>query len=202
MTDAEIDAAIDAMLHGRTVYAALLLYADFIGGPGRWWSGPYELHTLDGAVWKGAGNLISLDNVSPANGTIAANATVTLSGVDEDVVAQAVDDIDDIVERDCVAYVQFFGDGAVAGRYQCLGLPIAIGGWVSDQPTFTRSRDGKRTISLSLESYFVGRSRSPASFYSDTEQRDRAKAMGYAPDDDGGGYMTLLQNKTIHFPDL
>lgn len=202
LTDDEIADAIDAMLQGKTVYAALLFYADFENGAGRFWSGPTKLRTRDGNEWFGSGAMISLDVLSPALGTTAQPATIKISGVDEDFITQILPNLDVAIERDCIAYAQFFGDGEVAGLFEPLGDPIAIGGWVSDQIQFDGNAE-QRVVSLSLESYFVGRSRSPASYYSYSEQKDRSIAMGYdattAPDE-GGEFMTSLQNKNIKFP--
>lgn len=200
LNDDQIAAAIDAMLQGKTVYVGVLFYVDFGNGPGRFWTAGYTLRTRDGELWKGAGRMISIDVIAPAIGTAAAPATLKLSGVDQDIVAKIVPNIDNAIERDVIAYAQFFGDGVVAPYFEPLGDPIAIGGWVSDQVQFDKSAT-ERTITLSLENYFVGRSRSPASFYSYSEQNDRAIAMGFAGGDQSGRFMTSLQNKTITFPD-
>lgn len=196
----ELSATVQAMLDGKTVYVALLMFADFADGPLRCWTGPGTLRTLDGNEWKGAGSLVSLDVISPALGTTAQAATATLSGVDRSNLLYAAQNIDNAVERDVIAYVQFFGDGENGKQFQPLDMPYALGAWISDQPKFDGPDANTRTISLSLESYFVGRSRSPNSFYSFSEQVSRAKAMGYDDADNGGEFMTALQNKYIVFP--
>ncbi len=201
-SDDAIAQAIDAMLQGRAVYVALLFFIDFENGPGRFWTGPTKLRTRDGNEWHGSGSIISLDVVSPALGTTAQNANLKISGVDDEFLNNILPNIDVAVERDCVAYAQFFGDGDVADAFVRLGDPIAIGGWVSDQISFDATPDVK-TVSLSLESYFVGRSRSPASFFSYNEQRDRSIAMGFdgvTDSDEGGEFMSSLQNKVVTFP--
>lgn len=197
----DLSATVDAMLAGRTVYAALLFFFDFDGDPVRYWTGPTTLRTLDGHTWKGGGSLISLDLLSPALGTTAQPATVTLSGVDPSSVLYAAQNIDKAIERDVITYVQFFGDGENGQQFQPLDMPYALGAWISDQPSFDGTGGTVRTISLSLESYFVGRSRSPNSYYSYTEQVNRAVAMGYTDAvDTGGEFMTALQNKYVTFP--
>lgn len=198
----------DMMLDKATVYVAVLLFADFDGDPARFWAGPGLLRTLDGNEWRGGGTLISIDALGPALGTTAQPANVKLSGVAQDIVSRIVANQDVAIERDVIAYAQFFGDGEtlddnaeVAKRFKPVGDPVAIGGWVSDQLSFVKKQGGQTyQVSLSLEGYFVGRMRSPASYYSYTEQNDRAVAMGYSGDQ-GGEFMASLQNKKINFPD-
>lgn len=198
-----LSATVQALLEGKTIYAAPLYYFDFADEAARYWPGPGTLRTLDGQEWKGGGSVISLDLLAPALGTTAQPATITLSGVDVSNLLYAAQNIDKAVEREVITYVQFFGDGEVAGQFQPLDAPYALGAWVSDQPSFDAANANTRTISLSLESYFVDRSRAPNSFYSFTEQAARAVAMGYTEDvDTGGEFMTTLQNKYITFPDF
>lgn len=84
MSDREFPSALESALSDDTVKLALLVYVDWPGGAGRFWSGVGTL-SYDGEDWAGAGELGSIDKVADSITKQDIGVELTLNYLDDDV---------------------------------------------------------------------------------------------------------------------
>jgi hypothetical protein len=193
-----LDAVIETYNRGGIVRCPMLAWLDFATTPRPVWAGEYNLAS-GGQTWLGlgkAGFLISMDNMEQASTLEAASFTVTLSGVDADLIAAAAStDRGDYVGRLFVAYAQFLDED-----WQPLANPMAIAcGFMGTMNTTRNMGEAglfTRTISLPINNMFFGRGISTASMWSDTDQQQRFPGIG----DTGFQFMAKLQDYEIKQP--
>lgn len=169
---------------GHRVSAAFLFKFDFAGGTQRFWDGAGYL-SADGHDWLGFGEMLSVSGLEQSRGMSAPQVTFTLSGVDENLLAVAVNGAVEATGRPVSVYLQFLSSAGVA-----LDDPIAVWVGTMDTPTFKAGVKNQQ-ISLSAETLFVDRVRAPHGFQTSTDQRARW------PDDTGFDFVASLVWKTV-----
>ncbi len=164
----EFSGTVEALLAGRSVRAALLVVITWADAQvTRLWTGMGR-RIIGGEVYQGSGQLVSVEGLSAALGTQAANATFRLSGVDAAISTKAAAERDQVVDAQVACSIQVFGDGEVADEWQPVDDPVGLGIWQGDQVTFERKGPALRNIALSAVNYFATRSLPLSSYYSDS----------------------------------
>lgn len=162
-----LPATVDAVLAGRTVRAATLLQLDWLSSTSRVWLGN---GTLDagGEEWGGVGQLVSLDGLTQRNDLSASAMTITLSGVDADLVSKARNSATEAKGRPATVFIQFFDEDN-----QVLDDPIAVYSGLMDVVTYKATSATERTISVTVEGIFAARNSAPFAYYTDRDQQAR-----------------------------
>lgn len=186
-------------LGGGKVEAANLVKFDFASEAMRLWRDYGPLRTNDGAIWQGVGTLGNISGIEQAINGEAPEATVTLSGIDADVMHLARDEFaSEVRGRMARVYVQFFGveDDDDRDNQRVLDRPFPIWGGRMLRPTFAVDRQtGERSVTISMESLFSLRSRPRYAMYTDRDQDRRF------PGDKGFEFAPSLVNKVLTWPD-
>lgn len=183
--------AIKAQAAGLHVVASLFVTFDFKSGPMRVWEGDGPLDR-GGFTWWGIGHrqdgsgnpLQQIDGLEQAINGTAPQLTLTLSGVDAQVVAAARKDAaaDEIEGRLLTVSIGFF-DATLPGLVPLDGL-VLLGTWFMQKPSFTATGPILRTITLPCETLFAQRSRAPFGMLTDRDQQRRYpgdKALEFVP---------------------
>lgn len=162
-----LPAAVEAVLAGRTVRAATLLLLEWVSSTSRVWLGN---GTLDagGEEWGGTGTFVSLDGMTHRNDLSAVSSTITLSGVDSDMVVLARTSAAEAKGRPATVFIQFFDDDN-----QTLDDPIAIHSGLMDVVSYKAKSETEREISVSVEGVFAARGSAPFAYYTDRDQQAR-----------------------------
>lgn len=180
---------VTAALGGATVRAGLLCFMDFVGDPRRVWGGFGTLKTNDGNSWSGLGEFGSVSGLSAAIGTNAQSMTLTLSGVDSDLVSLAANSAAKVKGQAAALYLQFFDE-----NWKPLDNPYAIRTGLMDVMAYQANGPDKRTISLTVEGRWTARRRPIFGLYADRDQQMRF------PGDLGLVQVAALVNKAIRWP--
>lgn len=174
-----------AALAGKNRVSVATLYEfKFASSTRRFWNGLGYL-TAGGEEWQGAGKIISISSMEQARGMTAPQASFTLTGASDDLIAFAANSEAEVKGYPCAVYLQFLG-----GPFQTLDDPIAIWTGVMDLMSF-RAGVRNQSITLTAESLFDRRARAPFGYMTDTDQQMRW------PGDRGMEFMALLINKTV-----
>jgi len=178
---------VDAELRGVTVRMASLVFFDFLDHPIRVWPGFGILHA-GGHDWVGIGELGSISEIATTSGTDAETVTFTLSGIDEDRIAEALAASEQVKGRAVTIFLQFFDE-----HWQTLDSPYALYTGDMDQMKIQRS-EATRTCQVTAEGPFARRAMPPWGYLSHQAQQR------ISPGDLGLKDMTAMQNKTTQWP--
>lgn len=102
MSDRGFGSSLEAALSDDTVSLAILVYVDWPGGAGRFWSGVGPL-SWDSETWAGAGDLGGIDKVGDSLNKNDIGVELTLNYLDDDVRNEVV--TDDPVGSDASIYL-------------------------------------------------------------------------------------------------
>lgn len=180
---------IAAMLQGRRVHCDFLVKFDFLSGPMYLWQGFGTLRTNNGTNWQGIGQLGQISDLESAIGGNAPQAKFTLSGVDQKLIASALDQQDEIYGRDCNVYIQFFDS-----EFNCLDNPYVTWAGTMDQMRVRQSGPSECQVDLTAETLFARRSLPPLGNLTDREQQR------FFPGDNGLTFIPSLMSKTAIWP--
>ncbi len=177
-------ATVQAMSEGARVSVGRLFEFQFLSETLRFWDGVTDLTTLDGRVWQASGSVISVSGLEHRPNMGASPATFTMSGVQNELIAFAAGNQQQVVGRPCAVFLQFLNEDASP-----LDNPVAI--WSGNMDTLSfNAGAGEQTITLSAESLFVTRTRAPYGYMTDRDQQARW------PGDTGMQFLPDLVNKT------
>jgi len=193
--------AVRDQAQGLHVVAALFVTFDFLSGPVFVWEGDGPLDRA-GVTWRGLGSRVdndgsplqSIDGLEQAVNGVAPQVTLTLSGVDQTVVAAAREDVanNEIEGRDLTIQIGFF-DATQPGLVPLDDL-LVLGVWSMQKPNFTATGPTVRTITLPCETLFAQRSRSPFGLLTDRDQQRRF------PGDLGCQFPPWLVDRDVAWP--
>lgn len=182
----------EALARGDTVPVTVLVELEFASSTQRFRDGIGLLTTSDGRTWIGLTSpdtgisLLSMSGLSQAQNAAAPTGTLTLSGVTQEILDIAVSSESEVKDRPMTAYLQFLTDDGAP-----LGDPVAFYSGLMDVMSFAGSGPRDRTISVTVESLFVNRIRSPFSYYTDRDQQGRFSG------DRGMEFTASLISKTV-----
>lgn len=157
---------VSGLVTARDQGIAFLIKFDFVSVTKRVWTGFGKLPTLDSLTWEGIGDVISIEGLSQLSSTAATEGRLTVSGVSPDLLAKAIDEDPEFLQRPVSFFLQGFQNRALVSNPNPLGLRIMTGMEIS--------RDGStRTIAITHESPYIGRNNGASSFYTDQDQQNR-----------------------------
>lgn len=177
---------VSELAAGHRVACAVLFEFEFTSGTQRYWDGHGYL-TADGQDWLGFGQMGSVSGLEQSRGMSAPQTTFKLSGVDDNLIAIAVNSASEVTGNPCTVFLQFLSSVGVS-----LDDPIAI--WAGTMDTLTFQAGVKdQAITLTAETLFVDRVRAPWGLWTDTDQRARW------PLDRGFEFVASLLFKTVNW---
>lgn len=177
---------VAALAAGDRVSVASLFQFNFQSQTQRYWDGIGSL-VAGGFEWMGSGKLISAAGLEQSINLSAPQATFTLTGATDEMMAYAAASEFEVTGRPCSVYIQFLSAPGVP-----LDDPIAIWAGVMDVMSFEAGVKNQ-TISLTAETLFVGRNRSSYGYMTSTDQEARW------PGDLGMEFMAVLMNRTVNW---
>ena len=181
-----LPSVVQELASGHRVRVATLFLFEFTSGHQRFWDGVGYL-PADGHDWLGFGEMCSVSGLEQSRGLGAPQTTFKLSGVDDNLIAIAVNSASEVTGNPCTVYLQFLSAAGVP-----LDDPIAI--WAGTMDTLTFQAGVKdQAITLTAETLFVDRVRAPWGLYTDTDQRARW------PGDRGFEFVASLLFKTVNW---
>ena len=177
-----------AAAEGRSVWAVILVSLGFTSQTIRVCLSDWMV-TAGGQDWHALGKLGSVSAIEvPMNGT-APIVTLTLSGVDPELVPKALNSSDEVKGRPVMIYVQF-----KESEFQNLDSPYALFSGTMDQMSIAGTGVETRTIEVTVEWLFTRRAIPPFAYLSDRDQKSLFAG------DRGLEFMAAMQSKTIEWP--
>ncbi|PZR88351.1 MAG: hypothetical protein DI537_23720 [Stutzerimonas stutzeri] len=177
-----------AALAGRTLRLAWLVRLGFASEEIRVWLGNGKL-IAGGEEWSGLGELGAISGLEMPLGGTAPVTTLTLSGVEPELLAKAREASAEAKGRPAIISMQFFDEA-----WQVLDAPYAIMTGIMDQMSVQATGPTVRTIEMTVEWLFTRKSIPPFAMLSNRDQ----KALH--PGDRGLEYVAAMQNKTTEWP--
>lgn len=132
----------------------------------RLWQGFGALRTNDGRQWAGIGQLGQIGELESAIGGSAPQASFTLSGVDPSLIADALNVDNEVFNRDCNVYIQFFDVD-----FKPLDNPYVLWAGLMDTMRVRQNGPDECSVELTAETIFARRSLPPLGNLSSREQR-------------------------------
>lgn len=170
-----LDALIKAQIDGHLIRRSVLLYIA-TDEPVRAWTGvgpydhPGDTVDTDGGTYLGLGEMQDIPALQQLVNGVAQRIELSLSGVDERIVALADADAPEVRSKAVTLGLQFFGE-----NWQPLGDTLWIWSGEADvvktSSISTPGFDRYRTITLSVGSLTTGRRRPRLSFWTRAQQR-------------------------------
>ncbi len=174
---ADFGSTINAVLDDRKIRFKPLIAFDFADGEEDYWGGDWDL-VSGGKTWKKLGGLLGIDGIDQAASLESSMMTFTLSGVQRPgaptdwLTFIASGDRSNYVDRLVTVYAQFWDED-----WQPLDTPKALKVGLMASVAVSRVRvekSYKRSVSLSANNVFYGRSIPSSAFYTDRDQKKRA----------------------------
>lgn len=168
------DAEIDAALGKGRVRLVILIAMHFDSEVVRRWSG-YGVREFGGHVWYGLGEIRNLPELEQLTNGAASRVTLVLSGVDEELLAQALEQADAVDGRRIEFLMQLLDEDA-----QPIGDPQVLDVLLMDQVTIERSAGDDptqapvRTLTISMASPTASRRTPSRGRYTDRDQKARS----------------------------
>lgn len=201
-------ATVQAHLAGNVVKCAPLVFFDFANAPTRLWPGFGDL-SAGGYTWSGVGDLGSIGSLGLNQGGSSGQVVFSMSGVSSEILASAIGEVDDVLNRDVKVYLQFFQiDRTDANgnwiEWQTLDEPyVTWWGSITGMPVSRSVEDQGggssqqiRTISVTARNAFYSRSRPPYAYYTDRDQKGRHAGDNIFLN------QAVWQNAVIRWPDF
>ena len=174
------------------INASVLHYLAFKNDPHFLWIGYGTLTTLDGRVWKGIGEVVSMQGGGQQVGLVANNMTLTLAGdsdlLTDAIIAKTLDTSNQVYGQRYFAAIQFFDEyWQPVDDYKIFYIGVM------DKMTYRKSV-AQRSISLNIESAFVRRRAPRLEMFTDRSQKNDY------PSDRGLEFVSSLKTRTVLFP--
>lgn len=160
---------VQEMLEGRNVFTAMGVWFDFTSGEDRIWLGRGTFTARDGTVWSGLGELASIDGIQSSAGLSTEPITMTLSGVDTEILDLTRAQASEIRGRRCGVYILMFNETG-----QPIDEPYLIDLYLMDKASFTVSGETREmSITVTAEPLFSTKHVPKFSLMSDQDQQTR-----------------------------
>jgi hypothetical protein len=184
--------SIAEMRRTGAINASILHFMDFKNDPHYAWMGTGDLKTLDGKVWRGIGEVVTMQGGGQQVGLIANNMTLTMAGnsdlLTDDLVSKTLDGANQIYGQRYFAAVQFFDENwQPTDNYRVFYVGVM------DKMTYKKNAD-QRLITLNIESVFVRRRAPRLEMFTDRSQKNDY------PTDRGLEFVSALKTRTVLFP--
>lgn len=160
---------VQEMLEGRNVFTAMGVWFDFTSGEDRIWLGRGTFTARDGTVWSGLGELASIDGIQSSAGLSTEPITMTLSGVDTEILDLTRAQASEIRGRRCGVYILMFNETG-----QPIDEPYLIDLYLMDKASFTVSGETREmSITVTAEPLFSTKHVPKFSLMTDQDQQTR-----------------------------
>ena len=162
-----LDPALAAILSSEAVVPFFAVSVTFVSQTFYLWSGPWPL-SWNGQTWTGTGDVGQIGAVAESSEVKATGTTITLSGVDQAILQECLDDV--WLGAPCTIYF-----GALnSATMQPAGTPYSMYVGMVDQPTVNYGiGDNACSISLAIESNMLRLSTGAQRHYTSADQRLR-----------------------------
>lgn len=191
-------AEIEKFSSGQPIRCAMLAEMDFVSQKMGAWNGSTKL-TVNGTEFLPLFGAGTIEGLSFQNSTISKSITITVAGVDNDILGLALANSAEVQNRIVKIYLQMFDD-----NWQPIAAPPVIFFGYMQSPEVTQdevTQDGNgasptQTISIPAENIWFNRSRAPGGRYTDRDQQLRS------PGDKIFDFTPGLVFKTFVYPDF
>lgn len=170
------------------IRAGLLVFMDFVDEPMWAWLGNFDLTTTDGRIWKGIGDVVSVEGGGQSLGMVAPSMSFTIAATEE-MLALAKESRNRVYGRRIRVAIQFFDED-----WQTLDQPQVWFSGVMDHMRIKFAQGGQHLITLLAESPFVRRKTPRILPLTDAAQKERY------PGDRGLEFVAGLKDKTVNWP--
>lgn len=171
---------------GKPIRCAFLAEMDFVSQRMGAWNGSRKL-TVNGTEFLPMFGAGTIEGLSFQNSTISKSITITVSGVNNDILGLTLASADEVKDRLVKIYLQMFDDD-----WQPIAAPPVIFFGYMQSPEVTQdevtqdqnSTSPAQTISVPAENIWFNRSRAPGGRYTDRDQQLRSpgdKIFDFAP---------------------
>lgn len=154
-----------ALQRQGTVRVARLVELSFASETKRVHQGFGPLRTADGRIWSGIGELGQISDIDRAVTPGGGAPTLSLSGVDPDLIAKTLEASDEVKGRPAKIFEQHFDE-----NLQLLDAPFAVYVGLMDRMTI-QDQGGSATITISLVTPLYNRRRPAFGYLNDASQR-------------------------------
>lgn len=164
-----LNATQKALAEGRSAFYAQLVHLAFDvgdGGDRYFWTGFGPL-VVDGETWLGGAQLVEIGDIPFGEDDTAGGGSITLSGVDDDIVSAVVEESNTVRGRPIFIYGQFFGENLQPSDSKfllCNGVMDLVR---------VRGSSGLRQIELAYDSVWDARNNGEHVAFSDRDQQAR-----------------------------
>lgn len=177
-----LDTETKEQIESRQVKLAVFLRAEFDSGVVALWSGAGPMQ-WDGTEYIGAGSILSVDQVAEATETVARGVSITLTGLDPEILNLAY--AEEYQGRPFVMSLGFLD----ADR-QIVGSPLPVFAGFMD--VFNDLDDAETVkLKLTVENALVALERPPARTYTAEDQKERSTGDTFFD------YVADVQNREI-----
>jgi hypothetical protein len=161
------DATQKQLAAGRSVYFGELYQLNFVSGPAYYWDGFGPLVAY-GDTWQGAANLVQRSEIPFGLNDEAGKLTLTMSGVDPEVVAAVRASESELYGRVIQIWGQFFDEAM-----QLNGTRFFLFRGTMDTPTYVGQGTDHRTILFPCEGEWADRNGAQFEFFTTRSQQQR-----------------------------
>lgn len=157
----------DEVLRSGGIQQAVLVHMDFRDTPKRWWTGWGDIQ-VNGHIWQGLGDLISISPISTTYQVSAEQVTFEVASTPE-MLELAKDAKDRVRDRAVTIYLQLL----TADPEAPIGTPLALYSGTMQRMPWSASGPGERRLRLECEGNFFRRNAAPRGRWTDADQKAR-----------------------------
>lgn len=154
-----------ALQRGGTVRAARLVQLEFTSETKYLHQGFGPLRTADGKIWSGLGELGQISDIDRAVVAGGGAPTLSLSGVNSDLIANALAASSEVKGQPALIFDQHFDE-----NWNLLDAPFAVYSGLMDRMTI-QDQGATATINVSLVTVLYNRRRPAFGYLNDASQR-------------------------------
>jgi hypothetical protein len=180
-------ALIQAVQARRGLFRTILVRLEFASETMQVWLGQGPLRTLDGAYWQGIGQIGKISEIDRQL-VSSSTPTLSLSGVDTDVLAKALASESEVKGRSVSIFEQYFDDD-----HSLVDNPLPLWVGIMDQMRITTDATTS-TVAVTTAGLAYNRRRPSYAYLNDASQRR------LYPGDRGCSELARLVQSTENWP--
>jgi hypothetical protein len=161
------DAPQSVLAQGRSVFYGELYRAGFLSGPAFYWDGFGNLAAYD-ETWLGQGQFVQRTEIPFGVDDDAGQLTLTLSGVDDEVIARVRAAEAEFYGRPLQVWGQFFDEALALS-----GARFHLFAGTMDCPTYGGTGPGSRWVTIPCEGEWSDRNGAAFEFFTNASQQKR-----------------------------
>lgn len=157
----------DETLRNGSIGQAVLVHMDFRDNPKRWWTGWGDIE-VNGHIWQGLGDLISISPISTTYQVSAEQVTFEVAATSE-LLGLARNAKTQVRGRSVTIYMQLYTMEPEAA----LGSPVSLYAGTMERMPWSASGPTERRLRLECEGLFFRRNAPPRGRWTDADQKSR-----------------------------